>query len=226
MLLAPDRALAVDGNLSLQQTVQTMPPAGISPGPQLSGHKRKIIRPAGHLAHEFNHMQHGPVVDGNGVMISALQGPDLGPATVRVLRGKDIIQSMLKSDLPGFAGVCAIGGNDPGQKAQFRGGGIIVEGANIIPAAVVRLVKVIGTQEKGTVFRSEQFAGGAEGAGEIRVFAPPTSGRLKRNYHVCDLAGSGFGIIGGGLINGQSAGIMNPMRQYRLFEPVGHQFGL
>src|SRR5438309_333599 len=117
-------------------------------------------------------MQHGVVIVSDGVMVAALQWPDLRPTSVWILCAKDVLQAARECGLVLVTLVSSACGDDRGQKAQLGSGGIIVEGSNVAPATRKRSVR-FGVTGKG-------FAGLAPVARHVQILAPPAGRRLKR----------------------------------------------
>src|ERR1019366_4641745 len=89
---------------------------------------------------------HRIVIEGDGVVIAALQRPDLRPAAVGKLRGENIIQPARKRRAPSGA-VRGVRRNDVRQKAQLGRRCGVVERADVAPACILRLVKIVGASQ-------------------------------------------------------------------------------
>src|SRR5437870_2757319 len=131
MLLAPDGAATSGNDLGGQQTVYSTLHAVASARPNPRGDKGIIARSISNLPQEIEHLDHGIVIIGYCIVITALQWPDLRPAAVRVLGGKNIIETFherlsIDCSLP-WAGRS----DHSCQISKLGGGCVVVEGADI-----------------------------------------------------------------------------------------------
>ena len=92
---------------------------------------------------QFSGLCNGVVVVGDGIVVSAFEGPDLGPASVGKLGGEEIADSLEEAGL-----ICTrmlrSSGNDEREEAKLGGSGVVVEGADVVPVGIARSVEVAG----------------------------------------------------------------------------------
>ena len=161
-LLAPGGAATVDGDLAREGAGEAARGAGGGAGAELGGDEGEFGAGAGHVVEESDDVDHGTVVERDGVVVAALEGEDLGPAAVGVLGGEEIVDAPRERGAPrGGAGVGGGGGDRFGEEAELGDRGVVVDGADIAG------------------FVAGAFAGPARGDGEVGVFVPTAGGGLK-----------------------------------------------
>ena len=123
----------------------------------------EVHRALRHVVQNRYRMQHGVVVDGDGVVIAALEGPHLRPAAVGILRVKQVLDAALDRGAEGRRfGIAMRGqqcGSDVGQEANLHPGGVVVERGDVMPVGIDGLVEI------GVVAKAVEIVGVVQVAG-------------------------------------------------------------
>lgn len=140
----------------------------------LGGDKSEIPPTGGDFAEKGQDVNDGAVVEGDRVMITALQRVDLRPAAGGKLRGEEVVEAALKGGaMAGGGGGGSAGLDDSGEVAKRCNRGVVVEDTDVA----------------GFVTRA--LAGVARARGEVGVFIPAAGWRLKRKEVVGEAEGIG-----------------------------------
>lgn len=75
-------------------------------------------------------MDHGIVIERDGLMVAALDGVVLRPAAVRILRGENVVETLYEGS---FHVGAFRGGEDTGEELDLLSRGAVVKGAAVVP---------------------------------------------------------------------------------------------
>ena len=94
MLLAPDGAATVGGDdLGGEDAGEAARGGGTGPVAECDGDEGVVVATGGDLLQEDEDIGERIVVVGDGIMVTAIEGPDLRPAAVGELGGEDIAEA-------------------------------------------------------------------------------------------------------------------------------------
>ena len=147
-------------------------------------HKGELVLGLSGMAHQLQYLGYGVVVIGDGIVITAFERPDLRPSAVGILRREQILDA---AQIGFFVHICFVASktrNDLGQKIQLSGGGIVVDGADVIPIRFKRSIEVTGRKELRHIVGTIFFAGLARLLAHVGVLAPAPGRSLKGDNHI------------------------------------------
>jgi hypothetical protein len=153
-------------------------------------------------------------------VVITLQRPDLGPAAIGKLGGKDIVHAPQKRRAIGCILLGARRSGDFCEKTQLGGGSAVVERAHIGPGAVPRQGVTEPVQMKRSALAGKMLAGRAPMSGHIQVLAPSARRGLKRNHNLGDAPALGQAIPLWRLIQAQAIRRATGRRHQGFLEPV------
>jgi len=90
----------------------------------------------GDVVEKFHDVAHGVVVVSDGVVVAALEGPDLRPAAVGILGVEDVVDPAAEGGDKGLCGFCVGRVDDFCKEAELGDGGVVVESADVIPLKI------------------------------------------------------------------------------------------
>ena len=181
-MLCPSGFHSVLDDLEAQQAIDAALGGGARTLDERGRQECEVHRALGHVVQNLYRMQHGVVVDGDGVVIAALEGPHLRPAAVGILRVKQVLDAALYRGAEGRRfGIAMRGqqcGSDVGQEANLHPGGVVVERGDVMPVGIDGLVEVGVVAKAVEIVGVVQVAGGARAAHHVDVLAPAAIGYL------------------------------------------------
>lgn len=130
MLGAPNRALAVDADLHGGDAGDAFVERGLRPLLQRVIGKGEVVVALGEIVEDLQDVDHGIVIQRDGLVIAALDGVVLRPAAVRILRGENVVETLHER---GFHILAFRGGEDAGEELDLLGRRAVVKGAAVVP---------------------------------------------------------------------------------------------
>ncbi|MNE21234.1 hypothetical protein D3C80_1143850 [compost metagenome] len=191
---------------------------------QLRRHEAEALGAVGHVAQHHGGLGHGVVVEGDGVVETAFQRPDLGPPTVRILGVQQIVDAPDDAGAPGVALTSGRLGRDLGQIAHLGPGRVVVERADKGPEPVGRGVEIgrvllhrLGVVGETLTRQTLEAA--------ILVLAPAARRGLEADHGVGHGAGLGRAIPGGRTIQRHVRAVAANGQGRGRRDGAGRQFG-
>src|ERR1035437_7440052 len=226
MLLAPHGAAAVHNNLGGEHARNSAFEACRRARAVFFRYEGEFAVRPGNVPQQGKCVQHGVVVVGDGIVITALERPHLRPAAVWVLRGKNVIKTAQKCRAIRLSLIGSGCGNDFRRKTQFSDRGVIIECANVVPMGIAGYVKVRLAKVTRVVVGGETFARSARVLRQVQIFAPASGRSLKRNHDVRDAPRLAFAIPGSGVVQRNASRRMTWRWNTKLLDAVLAHFRL
>src|ERR1700744_4789003 len=146
-LLSPDRLSARHAELCSQYASECACNRESGLSAKLVRNKRIFSFAPGYLCQQFGRVVDRIIVEGNRIVISALERPHLRPSTIRILRIKEIPHAPQKSSAVRFPIWLWNVGLYLCEKVHLGCGCVIVERADIVPRRLSRGIEIPRTRK-------------------------------------------------------------------------------
>lgn len=131
MLRAPDGGLTVDADLHGGDAGDAFVESGLRPLLQRGIGESEVVVALREVVEDLQDVDHGVVIERDGLVVAALDGVVLRPAAVRILRGENVVEPLRQRGLHVLA---LRGGEDTGEELDLLGRGAVVKGAAVVPS--------------------------------------------------------------------------------------------